>query len=585
MLHEPTADNIQSFFPFAEFRSDQLEAIRLTLEQFRDGKRFVFIEMPTGGGKSAIAYAVAHFFQTTFWACPQKFLQDQISRDFGQPPKDSLIPVVDLKGRNNYPCTFYERFAAANIRSLLVAMGKSSSDATRATDYIISHGTMAGCPVEMNLGDISKILEIRNKKENCGEGKCKRDGQAKCDECFPAAKSNLIRSLCPYWKRVGEALPARICLMNFKAFLSQTVLTHAFAPRDLLIIDEAHNTEAELMSFISFTLTDKSLRGHGITFPQLSSATEYAKFMKDSGVLDVIDTILEHARLAKDPKTEDEWLDTRRRCTHFLNSAEEGGWVSLFKNCGAWNSIELKPIYVRGMAEDFIFSSGRHILMMSATILSPRSICDSLGIDTSQTYSVRYGSRFPVKNRPIYFMPVGSLSFKHKHKTLPLIVRAVDAILDRYKGKRGIIHTHNFEIARLILAGSKYKGRLLFQQDWASKTEMLKEHAERTDTVIVAPAMHEGLDLKDDLGRFQIIIKVPYPSMKDNPQLEARMKDSQEYYDWLTALKLVQSYGRAVRSETDWAHTYILDADFGWFKKKAEHLLPQWFTDAITNVS
>ncbi len=53
------------------------------------------------------------------------------------------------------------------------------------------------------------------------------------------------------------------------------------------------------------------------------------------------------------------------------------------------------------------------------------------------------------------------------------------------------------------------------------------------------------------------------------------------YYVGFTCLKLVQSYGRSVRSETDYANTYILDAQFEKFYKQARKMLPLWFIDAI----
>jgi Rad3-related DNA helicase len=93
--------------------------------------------------------------------------------------------------------------------------------------------------------------------------------------------------------------------------------------------------------------------------------------------------------------------------------------------------------------------------------------------------------------------------------------------------------------------------------------------------------MHEGLDLKDDLSRFQLILKVPYPSFVENPQLEMRMKISSDYYNYLTAMKIVQSYGRSIRSETDFAKTYILDEDFKSFFARSKQILPRWFKQAI----
>jgi ATP-dependent DNA helicase DinG len=54
-----------------------------------------------------------------------------------------------------------------------------------------------------------------------------------------------------------------------------------------------------------------------------------------------------------------------------------------------------------------------------------------------------------------------------------------------------------------------------------------------------------------------------------------------EWYYWQTALKLIQAYGRSVRSKDDWAKTYILDSAFGYFVKKNKDILPSWFIQAI----
>jgi Rad3-related DNA helicase len=121
----------------------------------------------------------------------------------------------------------------------------------------------------------------------------------------------------------------------------------------------------------------------------------------------------------------------------------------------------------------------------------------------------------------------------------------------------------------------------LFQKDFPSKDEMLEEHGKRKNSIIVAPAMHEGIDLVDDLSRFQIICKVPYANQNDNPQLKKRVELSWNYYVWLTALKLVQSCGRSVRHDKDWAETYILDSGFGRFMDMSINILPEWFLEAL----
>jgi Rad3-related DNA helicase len=109
----------------------------------------------------------------------------------------------------------------------------------------------------------------------------------------------------------------------------------------------------------------------------------------------------------------------------------------------------------------------------------------------------------------------------------------------------------------------------------------LAAHDVAPNSIIIAPAMHEGLDLADDLSRFQIICKIPFPNFHQDKQLAVRMESDPVFYDWITALKLVQSAGRSVRSKTDWADTYILDGSFEWWFRKNKRLLPSWFTEAI----
>ncbi|MGB6533607.1 MAG: helicase C-terminal domain-containing protein, partial [Candidatus Nitrosopolaris sp.] len=93
-------------------------------------------------------------------------------------------------------------------------------------------------------------------------------------------------------------------------------------------------------------------------------------------------------------------------------------------------------------------------------------------------------------------------------------------------------------------------------------------------------SLYIGLDLKNDLSRFQIITKVPYPDLGDR-WINEKRKISGQWYNWQTALRLVQGYGRSIRSKEDYAVTYVLDSGFENFVKKNKNILPDWFTQAI----
>ena len=98
--------------------------------------------------------------------------------------------------------------------------------------------------------------------------------------------------------------------------------------------------------------------------------------------------------------------------------------------------------------------------------------------------------------------------------------------------------------------------------------------------MLVTPSAFEGVDFKGDECRWQILCKVPYPSLGD-PQIRKRMEKDHEWYNWLTALRIVQTYGRGVRTVDDFCKTYILDEDFRRFYLGNTRLFPDWFQVAV----
>jgi ATP-dependent DNA helicase DinG len=74
----------------------------------------------------------------------------------------------------------------------------------------------------------------------------------------------------------------------------------------------------------------------------------------------------------------------------------------------------------------------------------------------------------------------------------------------------------------------------------------------------MGPSLTEGLDLKDNWSRFAIFAKVPYLSLSDR-FVATKLKINPEWYREKAVISILQGTGRSVRSETDWATTYILD--------------------------
>ena len=246
--------------------------------------------------------------------------------------------------------------------------------------------------------------------------------------------------------------------------------------------------------------------------------------------------------------------------------------------------IELKPLDVSPYCKD-VFTNCNKTLLMSATILDIETFCSSVGLPYDNVKVIRVGSDFPLKNRPIYPLATAYLNYEslHNEEVKMAIAKNVDTIMIHHKDDKGIIHTTSYEQLNFIRenVSEANRRRLLVTDPEIERDEIISEHiAAKKPTVLISPSLHLGLDLKDDLSRFQIITKVPYLSLADR-WVNEKVKVNQQWYNWQTALKLVQGYGRSIRSKEDWAITYVLDSAFGWFVSKNKHILPDWFTQAI----
>lgn len=88
--------SLQSYFPLPTMRGKQ-QKILLEIEQaLKSGFKHIFLESPTGFGKSPVAIALARYLGSSHICTATKDLQNQYSRDF---------PFIrEVKGKSNFPC-------------------------------------------------------------------------------------------------------------------------------------------------------------------------------------------------------------------------------------------------------------------------------------------------------------------------------------------------------------------------------------------------------------------------------------------------------------------------------------------------
>jgi Rad3-related DNA helicase len=446
--------------------------------------------------------------------------------------------------------------------------------------------------------------------------------------CSQGAEFNRLNKTscesCPYSFARENYISGGISLTNFYLYILYAIYNPKLMENrgaKVLIVDEAHEFDDVMSDFISIKITENIVKKFKFSneyeimknLKSVSSINDYVGFLRflngeiiatmedmEKGMASSPRNVKSDKRdlkISKVLKTKNTDVRVMNLVTDlkqyqlkievFLKEYKENpnNWV-LESN---WNEktkqkeLSLEPIWAYDYLDKYVFSQYDMVFLMSGTILNKNLFCQLNGLDVSKAVYYSISSPFPLRNRPIYYMPLGKMSFKSKEDTFKRYIPYIQKLLDKYKNKKGIIHTNSFELAKWIENSIK-DPRLIFH-DSSNKDEILRMHMESEEpTVIVSPSMDTGVSFDNDSARFQIIAKVPYPSLASQKN-KMRQANNPDWYSWKTVSGLIQMSGRPVRSNMDYADTIIIDGGFGDVIKHSSHFLPDWIQEAIKRIN
>lgn len=214
---------------------------------------------------------------------------------------------------------------------------------------------------------------------------------------------------------------------------------------------------------------------------------------------------------------------------------------------------------------------------MSATLIDHEIFAKTLGIAPNQYKYIEVDSEFDPQQSPIYCNSKIRLNYKNMDTQLPKLVKTANTICEHFKDKKGIIHTHSFKITEALIKSVKGQKRFLIRSPGITNEAILNEHFMRDDgTVLISPSLGFGTDLKDEFGRFSIIMKTPYLPL-GSERIKRLAKRSQEWYEMKALVNLVQMCGRTTRNYDDHSDTFILDATALDLIRRNKDKIPKFF--------
>lgn len=227
--------------------------------------------------------------------------------------------------------------------------------------------------------------------------------------------------------------------------------------------------------------------------------------------------------------------------------------------------VSVKPIFVGNMYP--VLKNSRYTLFMSAT-LNPKFMVETLKLPYDKTEFIQLEPSFPPENKKVIIYKPISLSYKTMSDPKvveDLLKNAADIFkLHSKQGDRGAFLTPSFAITAKLadkLRSCKTESKIFEHKQGQKLVDVLADFKEYKGlSVLLSPSMYEGIDLPDDLSRYQVIVKAPFPSLADK-RMAYILKHHPDIYETLCIMKVVQGIGRSVRSEDDYAVTYLLDAN------------------------
>lgn len=573
------------------FREYQLGSIVEVIQNILDGKKITAAELPCGAGKSYIALCVAgvldeYYNKTTYILVSDVSLFKQYEKDV----KSFGLPWGVICGKDNYICQ------------------KNGL-----------HFSSSSC--QLHDMSLNKLMDFESA---VGQG-------------YACAKT------CKYIKELKLALTSRVVVMTYQLwFVSNFLMDNSytgglgFKPKDVVICDEAHKLSSLVQSTFSPKLDISQLEFYkkvyefadenGVTGH--SSLAEPSKISETFHVMEmvynsqqynneekrdllyqlfhryqnqlqnyntVMNNIKEESKYAGKGEKKD-YIKVLKVGNSIMNEyCSTVVYDSIIKKHGirnfvpsliSENAIVFNCACEADMVKETFHQKAKSEFLMSATLGNLDVYLNLIGADdwvnNDSVNAFEVPSTFNFDESPIYYSSKCKMSFREKAASMPLLIDCITKICNIHKGEHGIIHTGSYSLSKDIYnqLPADIRRRIVFYDSSKGKNESITTFKGYAGKILMGPSILEGLSFDDDLSRFCIIAKVPYPSLGDN-LVRAKMDIYDDWYAYTTINSIIQGVGRSIRSKDDYAKTYVLDGCFADLYAKNTNLFPQYFKDRL----
>ncbi len=387
--------------------------------------------------------------------------------------------------------------------------------------------------------------------------------RAKCRWfCKPTTDANGNKVGCPASADLATAKYRRgPGVYNYHTYLAHGI------QRDVLVVDEAHNLIHTIRDRLGLTIWqhDYKFPRNMYTYEQIAAwiATLPANRQNNKKI-----QLLREAVTFKVPR----YIVQR-------TTADFNGKGTIRGQPEERDCLRLLPVDISSAPPMFWPAGVSKRVLLSATI--GRKDIESLGL-RGKTLYLDCKSPIPAENRPIHIHDVVSVNHSNIEFASEELAKYITNVVDYHSEEKGIIHaTYKMSnLLRKFLIGERFMFHT--RENKREMYQRFRDSNPRDGVVLVACGMYEGIDLPEDMGRFQIISKIPWTSLAD-PAIRHLAELDPEWYTWEVLKVFIQACGRICRTPEDHGITYVPDSSIHRLLRDGlqKELIPEWFMEAI----
>ncbi|MEM0324733.1 MAG: helicase C-terminal domain-containing protein [Nanopusillaceae archaeon] len=561
---------------FPNLRRSQEDLLQ-QFEKVRKDYKAIEIEAPPGSGKSLVNMIIAfsednqfdNIYNKIIISSHTKVLQNQYINSFKKLLEDNNISYAIGLGGANFICK------ALNKQSnfCLVHLGLRC----RYIPKIIS-GTYKKITSSLDLDHFALFgfwlpFAIEN----------------------PRLKIKALREdiECPFWKNEYKVFKSKVVFTNHYYLLYHLLFSQTLPAPSVLVIDESH-VLPEVFSKI-FTLNiDPKISSFFIDNGFISSRADILSFSNDYlSFINFLKVVKNYYKeiIATAKKTKGFFrikllkvIETLRIFYFLYKWAIERksnpSKIFILKLYN--NHIFIFPTFqLYLMLTDYLVSSTRNIVIASsATPLPP-------GRGFSNKRISSYLDMFPPENRPVIYVkdlpPITNNTIANG-EIQTFTLRLINTLWKYPALRRIVIHSTNNFI-------KDYLGSLLLKYGYPTiitGENIYKDYEEwlkMPEGIIISAGLEEGIDLKGNIARVQILIKTPLFDLHHDPFMLWIKKEDPTLYNYYIIRRIVQISGRICRSHDDFGMTIILDKRSLDHYNKYSYLYPLYYKVAVKIVT